>query len=102
MINSLDKKTVYYLSFLLLAINALMYFVFIPFIQNNANSHLAKGDFVSIFILLIGFIFLIISIIFLLIIKKRPIGFFLLIMSFNLFLWIPKIFSINCKFCSIA
>lgn len=102
MINSLNKKTIYYLAFLLLVINALMYFIFIPDIQKKANSHSAKGDFVSILIFLIGFISLIISLIILLLFKKRKLGYILLIISINLFLWTPVIFSIKCKGCAIA
>jgi hypothetical protein len=88
--------------FSLLVLNALICFVFIPYIQKHVNSHLAKGDYVSIFIFILAFVLLIISMFFLFSIKKRKIGFFLLIMSINLFLWTPLIFSIQCKGCSIA
>jgi hypothetical protein len=34
--------------------------------------------------------------------KKNKNGFLLLLFAFNLALWIPKIFSINCEICSMA
>jgi hypothetical protein len=102
MANSLNKKIIYYFVFSLLTLNALMFFVIKPNIQKQVNSHLAKGDYVSIFIFLLAFVLLILSMFFLFSIKKRKIGFFLLIMSINLFFWTPLIFSIQCKGCSIA
>jgi hypothetical protein len=87
--------------FVVLATNFTIHFEVIPNIQIFANSHSANGDYLMIITFLvavIGFIFSLYLIFF----KKNKTGFLLLLFALNIVLWIPKMFSINCKFCSIA
>ena len=87
--------------FVILATNITIHFEVIPNIQIFENSHSAKGDYLAILTILIALMSFLISL-YLIFFKKNKTGFLLLLFALNIALWIPKMFSINCKFCSIA
>jgi hypothetical protein len=87
--------------FVIIVSNLIIYFGLIPNIQIYANSHSANGDYLSILTFLVAVICFIFSL-YLIFFKKNKTGFLLLLFALNIALWIPKMFSINCKFCSIA
>ncbi len=87
--------------FVILATNITIHFEVIPNIQIFANSHSANGDYLAILTILIALMSFLISL-YLIFFKKNKTGFLLLLFALNIALWIPKMFSINCKFCSIA
>ena len=87
--------------FVMIVINIIIHFELIPNIQFFANSHSANGDYLMIFTFLVAIISFLFSSYFIFF-KKNKNGFLLLLFALNLALWIPKIFSINCKICSMA
>jgi hypothetical protein len=87
--------------FVVLATNITIHFEVIPNIQIFANSHSANGDYLMIITFLVAVISFIFSL-YLIFFKKNKTGFLLLLFALNIAVWIPKMFSINCKFCSIA
>ena len=87
--------------FVIIVTNIIIHFELIPNIQIFANSHSANGDYLMIITFLVAVISFIFSL-YLIFFKKNKNGFLLLLFALNIALWIPKMFSINCKFCSIA
>ena len=87
--------------FVIIVTNIIIYFELIPNIQIFANSHSVNGDYLVILTFLIAVISFAVSL-YLICFKKNKNGFLLLLFALNIALWIPKMFSINCKFCSIA
>lgn len=87
--------------FVIILTNIIIHFEVIPKIQIFANSHSANGDYlkkITFLVAVLSFIFSLNLIFY----KKNKTGFLLLLFALNIALWIPKMFSINCKFCSIA
>ena len=94
------KKIALFL-FVIIVINIIIYLGIIPNIQIFANSHSVNRDYlviITFLVAVISFIFFL----YLIFIKKNKNGFLLLLFALNIALWIPKMFSINCKFCSMA
>jgi hypothetical protein len=87
--------------FVIIVTNIIIHFELIPNIQIFANSHSANGDYLVILTFLITVISFAVSL-YLIFFKKNKNGFLLLLFALNIALWIPKLFSINCKFCSMA
>ena len=87
--------------FVIIVTNIIIHFELIPNIQIFANSHSANGDYLVILTFLITVISFAVST-YLIFFKKNKNGFLLLLFALNIALWIPKLFSINCKFCSMA
>ena len=87
--------------FVIIVTNIIIHFELIPNIQIFANSHSSNGDYLMIITFLVAVISFIFSL-YLIFFKKNKTGFLLLLFALNIVLWIPKMFSINCKFCSIA
>lgn len=87
--------------FVIILTNIIIHFEVIPNIQIFANSHSANGDYLKIITFLVAVLSFIFSLN-LIFYKKNKTGFLLLLFALNIALWIPKMFSINCKFCSIA
>ncbi|RBA27407.1 hypothetical protein DPN68_12220 [Flavobacterium tibetense] len=85
--------------FVIIMTNIIIHFELIPNIQISANSHSANEDYLEILTLLVAIISFAFSI-YLIFFKKNKNGFLLLLFALNVALWIPKIFSINCKICS--
>ena len=87
--------------FVIILTNIFIHFELIPNVQIFANSHSTNGDYLVILIFLITVICFAVSM-YLIFFKKNENGFLLLLFALNIALWIPKLFSINCKFCSMA
>lgn len=87
--------------FVIFATNITIHFEVIPNIQIYANSNSANGDYLSIITFLVAVISFIYSL-HLIFFKNNKTGFLLLLFALSIAFWIPKMFSINCKFCSIA
>ena len=87
--------------FVIIVTNIIIHFELIPNIQIFANSHSSNGDYLMIITFLVAVISFIFSL-YLIFFKKNKNGFLLLLFALNIALWIPEMFSINCKFCSMA
>lgn len=87
--------------FVIILTNIIIHFEVIPNIQIFANSHSSNGDYLMIITFLVAVISFIFSL-YLIFFKKNKTGFLLLLFALNIALWIPKMVSINCKFCSMA
>ena len=87
--------------FVIIVTNIIIHFELIPNIQIFANSHSSNGDYLMIITFLVAVISFIFSL-YLIFFKKNKNGFLLLLFALNIALWIPKMFRINCKFCSMA
>lgn len=87
--------------FVVLATNITIHFEVIPNIQIFANSHSANGDYLVILTFLIAVISFAVSL-YLILFKKNKNSFLLLLFALNITLWMPKLFSINCKLCSMS
>jgi hypothetical protein len=96
----MSYKRIGFLVFIIVVTNSLMYFGLIPYIQKLTNSHLAKADYFAILTFLIAILSFIYSL-FMLFYKKNKNGIMLLLFSFNIVLWIPKIVEINCQGCAM-
>ena len=97
----MNLKKIGFFLFVIIVTNIVIYFGIIPNIQIFANSHSANGDYLMIITFLVAVISFIFSL-YLIFFKKNKTGFLILLFALNIALWIPKMFSINCKFCSIA
>lgn len=95
-------KKILVLIFLLLAINSLIYFVVVDYIQKSVNSHLAKADYCAIALFFVALFCCLISFISLLRYKQNVLYYFLFLIGINIFLWLPKIFSIQCIGCTFG
>lgn len=87
--------------FVIIVTNIIIRFGLIPNIQIFANSHSVNGDYLLILTFLIATISFLLSL-YLILFKKNKNGFLLLLFTLSIVLWMPKIFSINCKICSMA
>ena len=88
--------------FILLTINAFIYFVIISYFQKLVNSHLALADKITIEISFFALLFLIISIYRFFYRKLNITTWVLLLIAISLFLWLPKIYNLKCYGCSIS
>ncbi|HBD27095.1 MAG TPA: hypothetical protein DC020_09795 [Flavobacterium sp.] len=88
--------------FILLTINAFIYFVIIAYIQKLVNSHLALADIVTIVLSFIALLFFIISLYRFFYRKLNVTTWILLLIAISLFLWLPKIYNLKCYGCSIS
>jgi hypothetical protein len=88
--------------FILLTINAFIYFVIISYFQKLVNSHLALADKITIEISFFALLFLIVSLYRFFYRKLNIITWVLLLIAISLFLWLPKIYNLKCYGCSIS
>lgn len=88
--------------FILLTINAFIYFVIIAYIQKLVNSHLALADNVTIVLSFFALLFLIVSLYRFFYRKLNITTWVLLLIAISLFLWLPKIYNLKCYGCSIS
>lgn len=88
--------------FILLTINALIYFVIIAYIQKLVNSHLALADNVTIVLSFVALLFFIISLYRFFHRKLNITTWILILIAISLFLWLPKIYNLKCYGCSIS
>ena len=90
------------LVFSLIIINSFIYFVIVDYIQKSVNKHTANADYCAIALLFLALFFCLVSIVLFLRNKRNEVVYFLFLFGLNKILWLPKIFSIQCKGCSIA
>ena len=88
--------------FILLTINAFIYFVIISYFQKLVNSHLALADKITIEISFFALLFLIVSLYRFFYRKLNITTWVLLLIAISLFLWLPKIYNLKCYGCSIS
>lgn len=88
--------------FILLTINAFIYFVIIAYIQKLVNSHLALADNVTIVLSFVALLFFIISLFRFFYQKLNITTWILLLIAISLFFWLPKIYNLKCYGCSIS
>jgi hypothetical protein len=88
--------------FILLTINAFIYFVIITYFQKLINSHLALADNITIEISFFALLFFIISLYRFFYRKLNITTWVLLLIAISLFLWLPKIYNLKCYGCSIS
>jgi hypothetical protein len=97
---SFKKKGLFF--FILLTINAFIYFVIIAYFQKLVNSHLALADNITIEISFFALLFFIISLYRFFYCKLNITTWVLLLIAISLFLWLPKIYNLKCYGCSIS
>ena len=97
-----NSKIITFFVFSVTAINAFIYFVILNYIQKSVNSHSANADYSAIALLLLAVFLCLISLISFLKKKRNAVIYLLFLFGINIILWLPKIFSIQCKGCSFA
>lgn len=97
-----NSKIITFFVFSVTAINAFIYFVILNYIQRSVNSHTAKADYCAIALLFLALFFCLVSIVLFLRNKRNAVIYLLFLFGINIILWLPKIFSIQCKGCSMA
>jgi hypothetical protein len=86
----------------LLIINSFMYFMVVDYIQQSVNRHTVNADYCVIALLFLALFLCLISFISFVRNKQNKLVYFLFLFGINIVLWLPKIFSIQCKGCTIA
>ncbi len=79
-----------------------MYFFVVGYIQKSVNSHTANADYCAIALLFLAILSCLISSISFLKNKRNAVIYFLFLFGINIILWLPKIFSIQCRGCSMG
>lgn len=97
-----NSKIITFFVFSVLAINVFIYFVILNYIQKSVNSHTANADYFAIALLFQALFLCLISLISFLKEKRNAVIYFLFLFGINIILWLPKIFSLQCKGCSMA
>ncbi len=95
-------KTITFFVFSVIAINAFIYFVILNYIQKSVNSHTADANYFVIELFFLALSLCLISLISFLKRKRNTVIYFLFLFGITIILWLPKIFSIQCKGCSFA
>jgi len=95
-------KSISVFVFSLIAINTFIYFVIINYIQESVNNHTAKADYCAITLLILALFLCFSSLLLFLKNKRNAVIYFLFLFGINITLWLPKLFSIQYKGCSIA
>jgi len=88
--------------FILLTINAFIYFVIVAYFQKLVNSHLALADNITIVISFFALLFFIISLYRFYYRKLNRITWILFFTAISLILWLPKFYNLKCYGCSIS
>lgn len=97
-----NSKIITFLVFSTIAINSSIYFIILNYIQKLVNSHTASMDYFAIALLFLAVFLCLISLILFLKKKRDTVIYFLFLFGINIILWLPKVFSIQCKGCSFA
>ncbi|CAM3716542.1 hypothetical protein FLGE108171_11815 [Flavobacterium gelidilacus] len=95
-------KSISVFVFSIIAINTFIYFVIINYIQESVNNHTTNADYCTIALLFLALFLCFISLLLFLRKKRNESVYFLFLFGINIILWLPKIFSIQCKGCSMA
>ena len=98
----MSLKKIGFLIFSLLIFNYFMCFVVVDYVQKSANSHTAKADYCAIALFLLALFVCLISFISFLRNKRNAVIYFLFLFGINIILWLPKIFNIQCRGCSMG
>lgn len=88
--------------FSVIAINTFIYFVIITYIQKSVNCHTANADYCALSLFFLALFLCLFSLLLFLGNKRNAVIYALFLFGINIILLLPKIFSIQCKGCSIA
>ena len=95
-------KILTFFVFSVIAINTFISFFIFDYIQKSVNSHTANADYFAIALLFLALFLCLFALISFLKEKRNALIYLLILFGINIILWLPKIFSIQCKGCSIA
>lgn len=97
-----NSKIITFFVFSVIAINTFICFVIVDYIQKSVNSHSANADYFAIALLFLALFLCLFALISFLKEKRNAVIYLMFLFGINIILWLPKIFSIQCKGCSMA